>query len=129
MKLNIAAAATLCTVFVSPVLAEEVVMYRPIQAGSLHEGPLDMVAYWTHLEDQRYEVTATFIARTDGAAPMRVVVHLLDGNDVSFAIPGPQTALYRFARRDGEVTASVELLQNVTVLELLAGTIPSSAAD
>lgn len=46
MKLNIAAAATLCTVFVSPVLAEEVVMYRPIQAGSLHEGPLDMVAYW-----------------------------------------------------------------------------------
>ena len=43
-----------------PALGDEAVMTRPIQAASLHGGPLDMVSYWAPLEDEEYELTATF---------------------------------------------------------------------
>jgi hypothetical protein len=100
-----------------PVAAEEAVMSMPIQAASLHDGPLDMVAYWTNLDDGGFEVTATFIARTAGAEPMRIAMRLAEGEDVSFGIPGHRSALYRFSRRDGIVDVSVEVLSDTVVLK------------
>lgn len=88
-------------------LAETATMSSPIQAGSLHEGPLDMVAYWVPLEDAAFEVTATFIGRVSGDEPMRIVMKLEDGDDVAFAMPGYQMAQYRFARDGHAVDVSV----------------------
>ena len=89
-------------------MAESVTMSKPIQAGSLHDGPLDMVAYWVPLEDEGYEVTATFIGRMAGDQPMRIVMRLDEGDDVAFAMPGYRSAMYRFVRSDDVVDASVE---------------------
>jgi hypothetical protein len=89
-------------------LAETVTMSAPIEAGSLHEGPLDMVAYWVPLADERYEVTATFIARGEGARPMRIVMAMAADDRVAFSMPGHLDALYRFARTSDGVAASVE---------------------
>jgi hypothetical protein len=88
-------------------LADPATMSRSIQAGSLQDGPLDMVAYWVPLEDDGYEVTATFIGRIEGDHPMRIVMKLAEGDDVAFSMPGFRTALYRFQRSGGVVNASV----------------------
>lgn len=89
--------------------ADSVTMSKPIQAGSLHQGPLDMVAYWVPLHDEGYEVTATFIGRMTGDQPMRVIMELNEGDDVSFSMPGYRAALYRFARSEDVVDVSVDL--------------------
>ena len=57
-------------------MAEESTMRRPIEAATLHEGPLDMVAYFQPGPDGTLVVTATFAARGDLAEPMRVVLAL-----------------------------------------------------
>ncbi len=67
MTLNVSATALVCMLLASPALTEEVVLSRPIQAGSLHDGSLDMVAYWTSGEGREYNVTATFMPRTEDA--------------------------------------------------------------
>ena len=85
--------------------AEEARMTRPIEAGSLHEGPLDMVAYWIPRGDA-YELVATFAPKA-GGAPLRVVMALAEGDRTAFALPGHPGALYGFARRGGVVEASV----------------------
>lgn len=113
MNKLIAAAATTAlfwTFFTAQTSAEEAVMSSPIQAGSLHEGPLDMVSYWIPLADGAFEVTATFISREFDAEPMRVVMALKDGDSATFAMPGYQSALYSFEREQEQVKSSVRIL-------------------
>ena len=74
--------------------AEESVMHRPIEAASLHQGPLDMVAYFQSGDADALVVTSTFLERDAAAAPpMRIVMALADGDDVAFAMPGFQRSL------------------------------------
>jgi hypothetical protein len=89
-----------------PALADEMTVDRPIAAASLHDGPLDMVAYYMPAEND-LKVTATFVGREDGARPMRAVMLLADGDDVSFAMPGHLDALYRFVRNGPALAVSV----------------------
>ncbi len=84
----------------APALAEEAVLSAPAQAGSLHTGTLDMVAYYMPVE-AGYELTATFATR-NGGDPMRVVMLLQDGDDVAFTMPGHASTLYSFGR-DGDL--------------------------
>lgn len=100
-------------------MAEEAAMTRPVEAASLHEGPLDMVAYFRPGEESAVVVTATFVERGAPAyRPMRTVMALADGDDVSFAMPGFQEALYRFRRDGGTVTVSV---REVAARQAVAG--------
>jgi hypothetical protein len=92
-----------------PATAEEATVRRPIEAAILHEGTLDMVAYYLPVGEGKLEVTATFVPRAGrlSALPMRTVMVLAEGDDVSFAMPGHPLALYRFMRDGEAVTASV----------------------
>jgi len=93
-------------------MAEESAMHRAIEAASLHEGPLDMVAYFQPGESGAVVVTATFVARDAAEAlPMRVVMALGDGDDLAFAMPGFRQALYRFRREAGTVNVSVRAVR------------------
>jgi hypothetical protein len=106
-RLALAVAAALLA---GPALAEQMTMDRAIEAASLHEGPLDMVAYYRPVPGGVLEVTATFAPRTVtmmSAAPMRIVMVLADGDDVAFAMPGYPQARYRFARDGEAITVSV----------------------
>jgi hypothetical protein len=97
-------------VLAAPALAEQRTITRAIEAASLHDGPLDMVAYFVPRPDDLLEVTATFAPRhVDGTpfAPMRIVMGLTDGDGTAFAMPGYPEALYSFARSGDEVTVSV----------------------
>ena len=95
-------------VLAGPGRAEEMTVTRAIEAASLHEGPLDMVAYYRPVDGGSLEVTATFAPHDPSAfEPMRIVMALGDGDDVAFAMPGYIEALYRFRRDGTAVTVSV----------------------
>jgi hypothetical protein len=101
-------ASLLATLFLAtPALAEDVTVGRPIQAGSLHAGRLDMVVYYVPVDGGLLEVTATS-APKGGGDPLRVVMGLADGDSVAFSVPGYQDSLYAFSRSGEEVTVSVE---------------------
>lgn len=95
----------------APVLAEEVTMTRAIEAGSLHEGRLDMVAYYLPTADGKLEVTATFAAHEAMAGPMRIVMAMRDGDTVAFAMPGYRDAQYSFSRAGAEINIAVDAKQ------------------
>ena len=105
---NTLSASLLAALFLAtPALAEDVTVERPVEAGSLHAGRLDMVAYYVPVEGDRLEVTATF-APKGGGDPLRVVMALADGDKVAFSMPGYQDSLYAFSRSGGTVTVSTE---------------------
>ena len=107
-----AAAAIAVALLAGPSLAEEMTMTRAIEAASLHEGPLDMVAYYRPVTSGALEVTATFAPRARGGrGPLRIIMALGDGDDVAFAMPGYPEARYRFVRSGQEVTASVRAVR------------------
>lgn len=92
-----------------PAFAEETSVAAPIEAASLHEGPLDMVAYYARTETGAYEVTATFADR-ELEKQMRVVMALEDGDAVQFSMPLYPEARYGFARDGEALTVSAERL-------------------
>ncbi len=94
----------------SAALAEDVALTKPFQAGSLHTGQLDMVAYRTDLSDGAYEVTATFRARTPSAEPQRIVMRLADADKVHFSMPSEPRTIYTFARAEEAVSISAQAL-------------------
>jgi hypothetical protein len=101
-------ASLLAALFLAtPALSEEATIGRAIEVGSLHEGRLDMVAYYVPVDDDLFEVTATFAPKGAGD-PLRVVMGLADCDSVAFSIPGYEDARYAFSRSGEELTVSVE---------------------
>ena len=100
-------AILLATTTFASARAEEVTISHALAAGSLHEGALDMVAYWLDGPDGALEVTATFRDRATDDEPMRIVMPMQDGDALSFGMPGYPSLLYTFARVQSDVTISV----------------------
>jgi hypothetical protein len=101
-------ASVLAALFLAaPAFAEEATIGSPIEAGSLHEGHLDMVVYYVPVEGDLLEVTATFAPKI-GGDPQRVVMGLADGDTVAFSMPDHRGSLYAFSRSGEEVTVSTE---------------------
>ena len=109
MMKTFALAALLGAKLIVPAHAEEITISHALAAGSLHEGALDMVAYWTEVPDGALEVTATFRDPATNDEPMRVVMPMQDGDALAFGMPGYEGSLYRFARVGQEVSISVEI--------------------
>ena len=103
---------------VTPAQAEEVTISRAMTAGSLHEGPLDMVAYWLDGPEGALELTATFRDRATDDEPMRIVMPMRDGDSLSFGMPGYRGPLYSFARTGREISISVEIKPQLVSVEL-----------
>ena len=104
-----ALAALLAATLSVPAHAEEVTISHALEAGSLHEGALDMVAYWIEVPGGALELTATFRARATEDEPMRIVMPMQDGDALSFGMPGYEASLYSFARSGQVITIGVEI--------------------
>lgn len=89
----------------APAFADDALMTRPIEAGSLATADLNLVAYYVPTVDAGFEVTATWIA-VDGSEPSRLVMRLEDGDQVSFSLPGHMDMLFTFSREDEVVRVS-----------------------
>ncbi len=105
-----ALAVLLGATLTAPAQAEDVTISRALAAGSLHEGALDMVAYWLEVPDGALELTATFRDRATDDEPMRIVMPMQDGDALAFGMPGYEGALYSFARSGQEISISVEVM-------------------
>ncbi len=104
-RLAVAALIALAT----PSLAEEMTMTEAAAAASLHEGPLDVLAYREPGADGAVEVTASFAPRVVtmmSAAPTQRLLALRDGEDQRVSVPGYPQVLYRFLRHGPAVTIS-----------------------
>jgi hypothetical protein len=112
---------------VTPALAEEVTIRRPIEGGSLHVGRLDMVVYYVPVDSDLLEVTATF-APKGGGDPLRVVMGLADRDAVAFSMPGYQDSLYTFSRSGEEVTVSSKTATHLRANALMHQTAVQTAA-
>ncbi len=113
MMKTFALAILLGTTLMAPAQAEEVTISRALAAGSLHEGALDMVAYWTEVPGGALEVTATFRDRATDDEPMRIVMPMQNGDALAFGMPGYQDSLYSFARSGQTVSVSVEIIPDM----------------
>ena len=116
--------ALLLAALAAPVAAEEDQISQAISAGSLHDGPLDMVAYYTELPGGAFEVVATF-AEPDGSAPMRVMMAMADGDALRFGLPGHRGALYGFSRAGNVLTVSVDPVPTKEASATAPLTVPS----
>jgi hypothetical protein len=101
----------------TPAQAEEVTIARAMAAGSLHEGPLDMVAYWLDGPGSALELTATFRDRATDDEPMRIVMPMQDGDSLAFGMPGYRGPLYSFARTGRQISISVEIKPTLVSME------------
>ena len=99
---RVSAAILVAALLAAPAAAEQVTLAAPIQAGSLYDGPLDMVLYYLPVAGGLLEVTGTCVPKEGGAA-RRFVMGLSEGDAVSFAMPGyPQAELpLRAGGQDG----------------------------
>lgn len=105
------------TALAVPAAAEEVTVAQPLAAASLHEGPLDLVAYFLETGTDAIEVTATFAPRTARAEPVRVVMALEDGDATTFSVPGFRGSNYSFARAGDALIVSVAPLTRMASIE------------
>ena len=113
-----ALAAVFGAALIAPAHAEEDTISKAMAAGSLHEGPLDMVAYWLDGPDGALELTATFRDRATEDEPMRIVMPMQDGDALSFGMPGYRGPLYSFARTGREISMSVEIKPQLVSMQL-----------
>ncbi|AXQ95853.1 hypothetical protein LV780_15965 [Cereibacter azotoformans] len=105
---NLLAVTAAALALASSVSAGELVLDAPMQARSLHEGALDLVAYRNDLADGGMEVTAAFRARTPSGEPQVVKMLLQDQDRVQFSMPSDLRTIYTFARAGDRVTVGAE---------------------
>lgn len=108
-KLSRFAAVAAAALAAAPAFAEDFVLRAPLQSASLHEGPVDMNAYYEPTEEFGAEagllkVTATYATRDAAPETGRLVLVMRDGDGVSFELPGLPGATYSFARAGDVVT-------------------------
>lgn len=114
-RLALIAAASLLTFAAIAAQAEESRVYYPFMAGSLHEGPFDVVYYVDPSEELAfnakapYELYATFLDRDAAEGAIRERYVLSDGEVAELTLPGHPDVIYRFRREAHRVHASVEI--------------------
>lgn len=87
--------------FSGAAMADPIELTRPLQAGSLHDGGIDMVVYYDAADTDRFEVVAAYAARTAPHEAYRVRLGLAEGEGTAFSLPGERHISYRF-RREGD---------------------------
>ncbi len=91
--------------------ADQITLTSPLAGASLHAGDVDMSVYWTDVETG-YEVVATYL-EADAVTPAQMTLVLVDGDAVTFSLPGRLDHSYKFARTGAAVT--VKTLDNTAL--------------
>lgn len=97
MKRAFASIALAAGLITAPAIAAEIELTKEIQGASIHETGVDMVVYYTK-DGERLEVVATYVEDGDAANPNRMRMGLMDGDNVTFALPGRMETNYTFSR-------------------------------
>ncbi|GAB4513129.1 MAG: hypothetical protein Tsb0019_10300 [Roseibium sp.] len=98
---SLAAAASLAPATAS---AGEITLTVPFEGATLHSDGLDMSVYFTQTGANAWDVVALYVTGDAPAEPQRLQMHLLEGDSVSFSLPGQMQTLYSFARTGNGVS-------------------------
>lgn len=102
---NLFATAAALALSATAALAGEITLSEEIQGATLHEAGVDMSVYYLD-KGAVFETVATYAA--PGAETGRMRMGLMDGDSVSFALPGQMQTTYTFARSGAVVTVSAQ---------------------
>jgi hypothetical protein len=108
MKTTLISAA-IAAIMATSAAADTITLNTPMQAASVHEGGIDMVVYFADKGDH-YHVIATYADTQAPFAPARIEMGLMDGDDVSFGLPGLTHVTYAFERSGDQVSVSADLI-------------------
>lgn len=81
--------------------ADVITLDTPMAGASLHDGIVDMAVYWTQ-DGSAQKVVATYAPKNAQAETGRLLMHLEDGDRVTFGLPGHAGVVYGFSR-EGDV--------------------------
>lgn len=87
------------------VAAETVTLKAETAGATLHHATVDLSTYWTEAADGSYDLIA-YYAPKNGAEGGRLQMTLVDGDSVTFGLPGQVGQMFTFAREAGVVTVS-----------------------
>ncbi len=88
--------------------AAEITLDRPFAGGTVSGAQTDMSVYFTEAGNGAFTVIATYLGKTDGAQPLRMLMEMQDGDAVRFALPGHPGDLYSISRSGTQVRVSAE---------------------
>ncbi len=86
--------------------AAEITLDRPFAGGTVSGAQTDMTVYFTEAGNGAYTVIATYLGKTEGAQPLRMMMEMQDGDALRFALPGHPGELYSISRSGAEVHVS-----------------------
>ncbi|MEV8467670.1 hypothetical protein AB0T83_12865 [Fluviibacterium sp. DFM31] len=114
---KIAGLALACCVAL-PAAAESIRLEKAAQAASIHQGGVDLVAYYIDM-NAHLDVVATFVDGTDDDLPARLRLGLRDGDVVTFTVPNRPDVAFRITRTGAlvEVQDAAEKLSAVVPAE------------
>ncbi len=89
--------------------ADDITISRALDGATVQESGVDMSVFYTK-DAATFEVTAVYVRKGNSAAPTRIQLRLMDGDRVSFSLPGGASAAYTFARTGSDVTVTARSL-------------------
>ncbi len=99
----------------STAFAGTATLTAPMQGATLHEDQIDMSIYYLDHQNH-FEVVAAYVVRGGDTEPRFLRMGLVDGDDVSFGLPGHGDFKFRFVRDRDTVSVTSEPTKNVTAL-------------
>lgn len=90
--------AALISAAATGALADSIELDTPMAGASLHDGIVDMAVYWTQ-DGSAQKVVATYAPKNAQDETGRLLMHLEDGDRVTFGLPGHAGVVYSFARQ------------------------------
>lgn len=88
--------------------AETITLASAEAGATLHSTTVDMSVYWTEAAEGAVELTALYAAKADAADTGRLVMTLVDGDAVTFGLPGHVGQQFTFARAGDVVTVTAD---------------------
>lgn len=100
------AAITTAAILIGSIAhAGQITLSRPIDGASLHDIGADMTVYYTD-NGATFEIVATYLKKSRPGRAQRMRMALMDGDRVSFALPGLSHTQYIFERSGQTVSVT-----------------------
>ncbi|WP_425072877.1 hypothetical protein [Sagittula sp. S175] len=95
--------AVLATLALPMAAQAETVTLKQMEGATVHHATVDMSVYWTKGAGEAVELVAYYAAKDD-AAGGKLQMALVDGDSVTFGLPGHVGQMFTFAR-EGDVVS------------------------
>jgi len=102
--------ASLAAASLAPFTANagEITLTAPFEGRTLLDNGFGMSVYFTETDTNSFDVVALYVTPDAPVEPQRLRMQLMDGDSISFSLPGHMQTRYRFARTGTGVSVTSE---------------------